>query len=83
MTMTSSIQGIADTVMQGVVGSGVVTHSNAPRACEVMRAEIKSLLTGDSYADERACILAGSVSERYVLARVIVECVAKITEDAR
>ena len=83
MTMTSSIQGIADTVMQGVVRSGVVTHSNAPRACEIMRAEIKAMLTGDSYADERACVLEGTVSERFVIARVIVECVDKITEDAR
>ncbi len=78
--MADPIQQMCKAVMRGVVTSGVVNESNIDRAVEVMRAEIKSLLTGDEYASERSAVLAGTVHEGYVLASVVASCVTKIAE---
>lgn len=72
------MQGLCDAVMRGVVASGVVTEANIGRAVEVMRAEVKALLTGDEYANERAVVMAGTMPESVVLTSVVASCVLKI-----
>lgn len=76
--MFETVNPIAIAVMRGVVASGVVTDANMEKALEVMRAELKEFLVGETYADARACVLNKSLNERYVLGLVIAECVAKI-----
>ena len=77
--MTSTqIQPLADSLMRAVVASGVVTQDNLDQAVAVMRAELKALLTGDEYADERDCILRGSVSQQTTLMSVAASCIQKL-----
>lgn len=78
MNTTESVTVIAQTVMRGVAATGAVTEANIDRAIEVMWAEIKLLIGGEEYADERAGILNGTVSERTVLASVVASCVQKM-----
>lgn len=71
---------ICNAVMRGVVAAGVVTDANMTAAIAIMRAEVKALLFGPGYADERAAVLARSVNEAYVVASVVASCVLKIRE---
>lgn len=72
------IDRFAHDLMMGVVTSGVVNDRNMTRALEIMRAEAKEFLAGETYADERAVVLAGSVHPGYAMASVVASCVLKI-----
>lgn len=79
----SNVDVLCNAVMRGVVASGALDGSrldNAAldRAIAIMRAEINALLFGDKYADERDCILRGSVSQSVVVMSVVASCVNKI-----
>lgn len=74
-----SVDALCQSVMRGVVAAGAVTaDSDLDRAVEIMRAEVKALLFGDEYADERDCIMRRSVSDATVLRSVVAACVVKI-----
>lgn len=75
------IERLCESVMRGVAASGVL--KNAPeaeldRACELMKAEVRLFLFDISYADERAAILARSVSETTVVATIVLNVVEQI-----
>ena len=76
----ASLDYLADAVMRGVSASGAVTVDNIDCAVQVMRTELRALLTGEYYADARQSILDRSLSQQTVIALVIVNCVAKIGE---
>ena len=71
---------LCDAVMRSVAASGVVTDANMDRAIEVMRAEVKALLVGVEYADERAAVAAGTIHPQVVLNSVVASCLLKIRE---
>ena len=76
-----SVTALANAVMQGVARAGVVNDENMQRAVEIMREEVKAMLFEDRYADARDCVMQGSVSDGYILALVITECVAKLRDE--
>lgn len=76
-----AVTGLTDALMTGVARSGVLADASdeiVAIATDIMREELKDLLTGDKYANERDCILRGSVHEGYVLASVAAECILRI-----
>ncbi len=74
------VDATADIVMRGVASAGVVNEDNMATALEIMRAELKEFFCGDKYADERACIAAGSIGANVVLGIVSLNCIEKIKE---
>lgn len=80
--MEKQIKVLCDSVMDAVAKSGVVnqksTDAEVKRAVEIMRAEIRSFLSGHEYENERTCILAGTMSQEWVLASVVASCISKI-----
>jgi len=81
--MTTTAEAIAasfaDSVMRGVVAAAADSvRQDIDRAIRIMRAECKAFLFGDEYADERDCVMRGSVSQRYAIASVVASCVEKI-----
>lgn len=77
--MTDPITALANTIMRGVIATDVIAlGDDLTRPIEIMRAEIKEFVAGEKYADERACILAGTVHESAILASVIADCVLQI-----
>ena len=71
---------LCNAVMRGVASgiSGKREIADYNQATEVMRAEIKALLTGDEYKDARECVLNGTMHERYVIGLVVANCISKI-----
>ena len=62
-------------------GGRVARYShNIERALQIMRAEIKEFVAGPAYADERACVQAGTVSEQVVMASLVASCILKINQ---
>jgi hypothetical protein len=85
MIHTESIDRIADEVMKGVVRAGVIRNTsgaddNVAQAVAIMRAEIKALIAGDTYADAREAIRNGALHEGYVIGLVIANCIDRIVE---
>jgi hypothetical protein len=85
MISTDPIARIADTVMRGVVRSGVIRNTggkddNVAAAVAIIRAEIKALINGDAYANAREAILTGGIHEGYVLGLVIANCIERILD---
>ncbi len=76
----TSIARFANDLMVAVVNTGAVTADNIDLAVDVIRAEIKALLTSDDYAGERDMVLNRSVHSSYVMASVVASCVLKIRE---
>ncbi len=79
-TSDTAITPLCDAVMRGVARANVVTEDNVGHAVAIMREEIKALIAGDKYADERDCVVRGSVHGSYVIASVIAECVRRILD---
>ncbi|MGH2367598.1 MAG: hypothetical protein ACRDI2_05310 [Chloroflexota bacterium] len=82
MTITSDITSLGETVMRGVVASGVVNADDPEavgRAVEIIRSEVWALLAGPEYEDDRAAVLAHTVSEMTVVQSAIASCILKIT----
>lgn len=77
--MTDPIKRLADAVMRGVVNSGAIFESDVDVAVKIMRAELKEFVCGPKYADSRECLKAGTLSEAYVLAGLVADCVLQIT----
>ncbi len=80
-TTDTAITFICDAVTRGVARANVVTEDNIGRAVAIMREEIKALIAGDRYADERDCVTRGSVHSGYVIASVVAECVRRIVDE--
>ncbi len=79
----SSVSALCNTVMRGVVDTGVVTHANLDAAVEIIRAEVKALIlperdSAGEYTDARAAVLAGTIHDGWVVRLVVVNCAAKI-----
>lgn len=77
-TTTDPITTFCNALMRAVVATGAVTKANAGQAVEIMREEAKAFIAGDKYADERACLAAGTLPERVIFARVATECVSRL-----
>ena len=80
-TTDIAIAFICDAVMRGVARANVVTEDDIGRAVAIMREEIKALIAGDEYADERDCVARGSVHNGYVIGSVVAECVRRIVDE--
>ena len=48
------------------------------QASEVMKGEIKALLFGDEYKNERECLALGTVHQGYIIQSVVASCILKI-----
>lgn len=75
---THDVEALSMRVMRGVVATGAVSATNMDRAVEVMRAEIKALLTDPRYAAQRQAVMDRRVSEGTVVATVVATCAARI-----
>jgi len=80
MNRETFVDTTADIVMRGVAAAEVVNDDNMTPALEIMRTELKEFFCGDKYADERACIAAGSIGANVVLGIVTLNCIEKIRE---
>ncbi len=80
-TTDVAIASVCDAVIRGVAGANVVTEDDVGRAVAIMREEIKALIAGDEYADERDCVVRGSVHDGYVIGSVVAECVRRIVAE--
>ncbi len=80
-TAEKQLNDLCDAVMRGVAAgiksAGRKVHDYG-QAAEVMRLEIKSLLFGEGYKEEREALMAHAVSEQIVIASVVAGCLAKI-----
>jgi hypothetical protein len=80
--MSHSLENICNSIMRAVVASGVITDADdasLTRTVEIMRAEVKALLFGPEYADERALVLSSPMNiEATVLTSVAASCILKI-----
>jgi hypothetical protein len=74
---TVAIRAICDAVMDGVVAAGFENLDTAV-AVDVIRTEIRSLILGDEYANERGTLIDRTVSEATVVTSVIASCIIKI-----
>ena len=76
-----TITTVSRAVMKGVADSGAINNDNMDVALHIMRTEIKAFFLDEAYADDRACIIAGSIHPGYVLASVVASCIVKIWEE--
>jgi hypothetical protein len=78
----NSIENICNSIMRAVVASDVLKNADdasLTRAVEIMRAEVKALLFGPEYADERALVLSSPMNiEAIVLTSIAASCILKI-----
>lgn len=83
MTTNSSVNftgvdSLCNRVMVGVANMIKGRNIDAGRACEIMREEIKAFFFGEQYADERDCIMRGSLSDQTIILSIITRCVERI-----
>lgn len=81
------VDSLANAVMRGVILSGVVHNTNdaidnVAICIRVIRDECKTLLTDERYANERDCLLRGSLHEGYVINLVVLNCVERIRKES-
>jgi hypothetical protein len=84
MIITSTrVDSLCNAVMHGVAGAytnKAELSARAEAACEIMRDEVKAFIFDERYASERACVLAGSLSDRWVVAAIVANCIARIAK---
>ena len=81
-----SINPIVLQVLLGVDHSGVLKGADKgkrARVARIIEAELKSLFSGEEYADERAALRAGKVGSDTVLHYLTLSCVLKIKDAER
>ena len=67
-------------IMRGVINTGIITDDNQIEAVQVMREEAKAFFTGEKYEAQRECVLNGTLSDGYIIADIVTECVARLTK---
>ena len=80
-----AIKKLCQTVQRHVVSSGVLDGQEEndellTKVNEILANEIKALLTGEEYQEERDCILMNSVPTSVIVTSVTLSCVTKIKE---
>jgi hypothetical protein len=82
----TNLSAFCEALMTAVANTVVTSGrkiSDYGQASEVLKAEMKAFLFGAEYANERACVLAGTLNERYAIASLVASCLLKIkTEKA-
>ena len=74
----TNVTAVAGQLMRAVVRSGVIRQQDAAVAAHIMREELKALLFGEKYADERALIVTNGHADGLVFASLVAECVRRI-----
>jgi hypothetical protein len=69
------VAALCEAVMRAVVASGAVTSENVGRAVEVIRAEVKEMLTGKTYAADRVEFMNHRLSEKTMVTMVVASCI--------
>ena len=77
------IKEFCDSIMKGVIATGIVTDDNKKKAIEIMREEVKAFFTftDDRYADQRGSVMDGTIHQNYVIADIVTECVQRLTTE--
>jgi len=69
-------QTIADQSIRIIVGAGK-SIKNLDQFKSVIKDELKAFLFGDQYKEERECIKAGTLSDKYIIASIIASVIQK------
>ena len=85
-TRNKAMTAICNKVMTDVANMLADELHQAPKAtmeavCGIMRDEIKQLVAGEKYVDERECVVAGTIPSASAIAAVSVECVLRISQE--
>lgn len=86
MTSSDSITALSTQVMTACANAWARTNKrpvSIDQAVEAMRRELMAFLTGQEYADTRACVLEGSLSQEWALVDLVTGVLAKIPTEAR
>lgn len=75
-----NVKEFCNSIMRGVVATGVVTEENSKLAVKIMREEAKLFLNpkSDKYENHRKCVMLGTMSEDYIIAGIVAECVERL-----
>ena len=74
------VKELCQAIMSGVVQTGIITDENKTEAVNVMRQETKAFFIGEKYATQRECVQAGTLHDAYIIADIVTECVARLSE---